>query len=176
MSYQVWRKMLQREYTWLQQHYPLSIPVKPLLVLPSDSWIFTSSDSLPRAEGEVLEMMDGGYMIGISIPDTPSWDEQQLQWAKMYNIPSQHLYAFILYHEYAHLVEMNEVYFLHGEVRMREMIDAHGALVAWLRSQENSWSREEVGMWYRLLPMEEYADRFAIRVYNMRKHLLKGET
>lgn len=169
MDFSTWRPILQEEYKWLMASYPLQISVQPPLILLADLWVTNNQNEVVRSEGEVLELSSGGYMIGLSIQETPVWDEQQINWATMYKIPLWHLYAFMLYHEYGHLWEMNQVYMSHGEQAMKNMLEVHDELVMELRHQELLRSKEEISTLYRLLPMEEYADRFAKRVYEQRK-------
>ena len=175
------KEKLSEEFEWLKKNYPLSsFQHIELKVYRAEEYNAFHTD--PYEAGYTTKEIDAFLLEAIH--------EEQLQHAiflitnqqyelteidKMVlekgGLKEEHLYYFLLYHEYGHLVHLHDTYGKKGIVGYLDEKEKMGEEIEQLilLKDKKQITEHEMQRQYRELWFEKYADDFAYEIYKLRK-------
>lgn len=180
-DFKEWEALLKKEYDWLREQYPTDkIHVEKELKLfdikkyeNNNGWEISEEISASIHEWWAEGTPHFGIMM--ELEETVMLDQHDIDLMKKNKVNETHLYFWMLYHEYGHLVQMNETVKNKGLDALIEELNENNEEVEkiFILHEKNKISEQEADKRYRELWFEQYADNFANKIYSIKKESLK---
>lgn len=180
-NYDKVKKKLSEELEWLKENHPLSLFSHLELNIYNakhynDLYQEDHNDHYEEKETdaflmETIEEQQLQHAIFLIISEQHVLDEVDKMVLTKGNVKEEHLFYFMLYHEYGHLVHLHNSYQkkgLTGYLDEKEEMEEQLERLILLKEKEEI-AEEEFHIRYRELWFEQYADNFAYAVYQKRK-------
>lgn len=173
---------LKTEFEWLKFAYPISeYKIEDIKIFDAKSYNLSEEDDFEETYEE--KEIDGfiynleaenvlTYGICMIIDDKVVAEETDKIIMKKNKIKDEkHLMFYILYHEYGHLIEIEEILKEKGEEGLEVSMEEYDLKVEELMEKffYGEITEKEMDKKYRELKKEEYADSFANKIYELRK-------
>lgn len=183
-TFSVYKKNLLSEFEWLREQYPLeNFRIHPLSVF---DYQYYNEHHIYEKEEEYHEKEVDAFMVNtvinnvveakiiMIISEKHEPDDVDEMNMNSFDIEPEHLFYWILYHEYGHLVQLHKTYVKNGLEAMEKERDESDEEVDKLENKLELGfiTDDEFDKAYRNLWFEKVADDFANHIYQIRKNEL----
>lgn len=158
------KKEIQKEYQWLQKKFPITFT--------HDICLHLISSDEEQYSAVFFDLEKNSWVIHMEIKTEPVFDEYDKKRLTRYEIPqTEDVYFFMLYHEYGHIWEIEQLSYKVGFEKAMEYMKQYERDVNDLldKREEALITEDELNHQYENLSPELFAEKFAVATFNKRK-------